>query len=41
MDVQTILFILVVVDVSASVVRAIVDVLEYKQNHRRENDRKP
>jgi hypothetical protein len=34
MDIQTTLFILVVIDVVSSLVRAIVDVLEYKQNHK-------
>ncbi|MDI6715312.1 MAG: hypothetical protein QMD43_09900 [Thermodesulfovibrio sp.] len=41
MDIQAILFLLVTIDVVSSVVRAIVDVLEYKQNHKPKRRKKP
>jgi len=41
LDTQTILFILVILDVACAVVRAVVDVLEYKQNYKPKRRKKP
>lgn len=40
-DVQTILFLLVTIDVVSSVVRAVVSVLEYRQSHKPKRRRRP